>query len=219
VSGDGNNDADACAAINAAYSLGTLSLVVNVAGGSTVGDRLVRHNGSPHDKESFAATMETHAYATFNITRLAAEAMAVNEPDEHGERGVVVNSAALTAMAGQTCQLAYATANAAVLGMTLPMARDLAPLGIRVCAIAFAATGRPGMCSMRLRDAERMASPKEFALLVEAIAANPYLNGENIGLASLERDQRLGRPDRDREGAHGLAGEPRGARPWHPRCR
>jgi NAD(P)-dependent dehydrogenase (short-subunit alcohol dehydrogenase family) len=219
VGGDGNNDADACAAINTAYSLGTLALVVNVAGGSVGGDRLVRHNGSPHDKESFAAAMESHAYATFNIARLAAEAMAANEPDEHRERGVVVNSAALTAMAGQSCHLAYATANAAVLGMTLPMARDLAPIGIRVCAIAFAAVGSPGACAMRRRDAERIASRKEFALLVESIARNPHLNGENIGLDDLDHDQRLGRPERDRVGEPGLARELRGARPWHPRCR
>jgi NAD(P)-dependent dehydrogenase (short-subunit alcohol dehydrogenase family) len=219
VSGDGNNDADACAAINAAYALGTLALVVNVASSSVGGDRLVRHNGSPHDKDSFAATMETHAYAAFNVTRLAAEAMAVNDPDERGERGVIVNSAALTTMAGQTCPLAYATANAAVLGMTLPMARDLAPIGIRVCAIVLPAAWTPGVCTLRRRDVDRIASPEEFALLVESIVRNPCLNGENIAMDGIDHDPRLGRPDRDRPAAPSVARGHRGARPGHPRCR
>jgi NAD(P)-dependent dehydrogenase (short-subunit alcohol dehydrogenase family) len=214
VRGDGNSDADACAAINAAYSLGRLALVVNIARGSEGGDQLVRHDGSPHDKESFATTMEAHAYATFNMARLAAEAMAEDERDADGERGVIVNSAALPASRGRTHQLAYAAANAAVLGMTLPMARDLAPLGIRVCAIALDAERSPGSCPVRKRDPDRIMSSRVFALLVESIARDAHLSGENIGL---DRAERLGRPDRDARSAP--AREIRRPRPSHPHCR
>jgi NAD(P)-dependent dehydrogenase (short-subunit alcohol dehydrogenase family) len=118
--------------------------------------------------------------------------MAGNEPDEHGQRGVVVNTASIAGIEGQTGQLAYAAAKAAILGMTLPLARDLGALGIRVCAIAPGTMGTPIMLSVpeQLKDQltksiifpKRMGRPEEFALLVESIARNPYLNGENIRL-------------------------------------
>jgi NAD(P)-dependent dehydrogenase (short-subunit alcohol dehydrogenase family) len=136
--------------------------------------------------------MEMNALGTFNATRLVASAMAGNEPDEDGQRGVVVNTASIAGIEGQTGQLAYASAKAAILGMTLPMARDLAPLGIRVCAIAPGTMGTPIMRSVpeKLREKlegdivfpKRMGRPEEFALLVESIVRNPYLNGENIRL-------------------------------------
>jgi len=183
---------DVGAAIEAARSLGSFSLLVNVAGGGVGGGRTVGRDGTPHDKRSFLATMEMNAVGTFNVTRLAAATMAKNEADGDGQRGVVVNTASIAGMEGQTGQLAYAAAKAAILGMTLPMARDLAPLGIRVCAIAPGTMGTPIMLSvpeqMRQRLVEsivfpkRMGRPEEFALLVESIARNPYLNGENIRL-------------------------------------
>ena len=118
--------------------------------------------------------------------------MAGNEPDEHGQRGVVVNTASIAGIEGQTGQLAYAAAKGAILGMTLPLARDLAALGIRVCAIAPGTMGTPIMLSVpeqlkeKLTESivfpKRMGRPEEFALLVESIARNPYLNGENIRL-------------------------------------
>ena len=110
--------------------------MVNIAGGAIGGGRLVGRDGTPHDKAPFISTMEMNAIGTFNVTRLAAAAMAANEPDEHGQRGVIVNTGSIAGMEGQTGQLAYAAAKAAILGMTLPMARDLAPLGVHVCAIA-----------------------------------------------------------------------------------
>jgi len=192
VGGDVTDDDDVAAAIEAARALGTFALLVNVAGGATGGGRLVGRDGAPHDKEVFVGTMEMNALGTFNATRLAAVAMARNEPDEHGQRGVVVNTASIAGLEGQTGQLAYAAAKAAILGMTLPMARDLAPLGIRVCAIAPGTMGTPLMLSVpepvqaRLVESivfpKRMGRPEEFALLVESIARNPYLNGENIRL-------------------------------------
>jgi NAD(P)-dependent dehydrogenase (short-subunit alcohol dehydrogenase family) len=192
VDGDVNDDDAVAAAIAAARSVGTLSLVVNVAGGGVGAGRTVSRSGEPHPKEAFVQTMEMNAIGTFNVTRLAAAAMAANEPDDDGQRGVVVNTASIAGIEGQAGQLAYGAAKAAILGMTLPMARDLAPVGIRVCAIAPGTMGTPLMLSApeALREnlvssiqfPKRMGRPEEFALLVESIARNPYLNGENIRL-------------------------------------
>ncbi len=192
VAGDASDDEAVASAIDAAGSLGVLSLLVNVGGGGVGGGRTVGRDGAPHDKASFVSTMEMNAIATFNTTRLTAAAMAANEPDDEGQRGVVVNTGSIAGMEGQTGQLAYAAAKAAILGMTLPMARDLAPLGIRVCGIAPGTMGTPIMLgvpeAMKAKLVEnivfprRMGKPEEFAMLVESIARNPYLNGENIRL-------------------------------------
>jgi NAD(P)-dependent dehydrogenase (short-subunit alcohol dehydrogenase family) len=192
VNGDVNEDGDVAAAIAAAVSLGPLSVLVNVAGGGVGGGRTVSRDGTPHDKTSFIKTMEMNAFGTFNVTRLVVAAMAGNEPDEDGQRGVVVNTASIAGMEAQTGQLAYGSAKAAILGMTLPMARDLAPVGVRVCAIAPGTMGTPLMLSVGDKVKEnlvkdivfpkRMGRPEEFALLVESIVRNPYLNGENIRL-------------------------------------
>jgi NAD(P)-dependent dehydrogenase (short-subunit alcohol dehydrogenase family) len=192
VAGDVNDDEAVRAAIGAAASVGTLGLVVNVAGGGVMPARTVGRDGTPHDKAAFVTTLEMNAIGTFNVTRLAAAAMAANEPDGDGQRGVVVNTASIAGLEGQTGQLAYAAAKAAILGMTLPMARDLAPIGVRVCAIAPGTMGTPIMLSVpdAMKDSlvgsiqfpKRMGRPEEFALLVESIARNPYLNGENIRL-------------------------------------
>ncbi len=192
VSGDVNDDEAVNAAIAAAQQVGTLSIVVNVAGGATGGGRTLGRDGTPHDKNVFESTMAMNAFGTFNVSRLAAAAMAANEPDDDGQRGVIVNTASIAGLEGQTGQLAYASAKGAILAMTLPMARDLAPSGIRVCAIAPGTMGTPLMLSVneQLRDhlvgsivfPKRMGKPEEFALLVESIARNSYLNGENIRL-------------------------------------
>jgi NAD(P)-dependent dehydrogenase (short-subunit alcohol dehydrogenase family) len=192
VGGDTTDDADVAAAIDQALSLGALAVLVNVAGGGVGGGRTVGRDGSPHDKTSFIQTMEMNAIGTFNATRLVAAAMAGSDPDADGQRGVVVNTASIAGIEGQTGQVAYGSAKAAILGMTLPMARDLAPLGIRVCAIAPGTMGTPIMLSVseQLRQKleadivfpKRMGRPEEFALLVESIVSNPYLNGENIRL-------------------------------------
>lgn len=192
VAGDTTDDDDAGAAIEAARSLGPLSLLVNVAGGGIGGGRTLGRDGTPHDKTSFTATMEMNAVGTFNMTRLAAVAMAANEPDGDNQRGVVVNTGSIAGIEGQAGQLAYGAAKAAILGMTLPMARDLAPVGIRVCAIAPGTMGTPLMLGVSdelrqrlekdIQHPKRMGRPEEFAMLVESIARNPYLNGENIRL-------------------------------------
>ncbi|HET9729504.1 MAG TPA: SDR family NAD(P)-dependent oxidoreductase [Acidimicrobiia bacterium] len=190
--GDINDDNDVAAAIDAARNLGPLSVVVNVAGGATGTARTVGRDGKPHDKRVFTTTMEMNAIGTFNVTRLAAAAMANNEPDDDGERGVVVNTASIAGYEGQTGQVAYAATKAAILGMTLPLARDLAPIGVRVCAIAPGTMGTPlmMMAPESIREPlvanvvfpKRLGRPEEFAVLVESIVRNPYLNGENIRL-------------------------------------
>jgi len=192
AAGDVNDDDAVTHAIALAVGLGPLSVVVNVAGGATGGGRTVGRDGKPHDKESFATTMEMNAHGTFNVSRLAAAVMSGNEPDEDGQRGVIVNTASIAGMEGLGGQLAYGAAKAAILGMTLPMARDLAPSGIRVCAIAPGTMGTPRMLGAlpHLKEdpatgvvfPKRMGLPEEFALLVESIVRNGYLNGENIRL-------------------------------------
>jgi len=192
VSGDVTDDADVGAAIAAAVAMGPLGVVVNVAGGATGGGRTLSRDNSPHSMEIFTTTMAMNAFGTFNVTRLAAATMAGNEPDESGQRGVVVNTASVAGLEGQAGQVAYGAAKAAILGMTLPVARDLAPVGIRVCAIAPGTMGTPIMMSApeELREKltssiqfpKRMGRPEEFAQLVLSIVENPYLNGENIRL-------------------------------------
>jgi NAD(P)-dependent dehydrogenase (short-subunit alcohol dehydrogenase family) len=192
VAGDVNDDDAVAAAIEAARGMAPLSVVVNVAGGGVGGGRTVGRDGTPHDKTAFVTTMEMNAFGTFNVSRLTAAAMAANEPDDEGQRGVIVNTASIAGIEGQTGQISYGTAKAAILGMTLPMARDLAPIGVRVCAIAPGTMGTPIMMSMpeagrsalveNIVFPKRLGKPEEFALLVESIARNPYLNGENIRL-------------------------------------
>ena len=160
--------------------------------GGIGGGRTVDRDGTPAKKKAFMATMESNVVGTFNMTRLACAAMARNEPAEEGHRGVVVNTASIAGMEGQAQMLGYSSAKAAILGMTLPMARDLAPLGIRVCAIAPGVMGTAAMLGApeSFKDAlvgdivfpKRMGLPEEFAALVEFIARNDYLNGENIRL-------------------------------------
>ena len=101
--------------------------------------------GVPHDKDSFVQTMAMNALGTFNTTRWWPPPSARASPTSDGQRGVVVNTASIAGMEGKSGQVAYGAAKAAILGMTLPMARDLAPLGIRVCAIAPGVMGTPLM--------------------------------------------------------------------------
>jgi NAD(P)-dependent dehydrogenase (short-subunit alcohol dehydrogenase family) len=192
ASGDVVDDDAVIAAIAKATALGPLSVLVNVAGGGVGGGRTVSRKGIPHDKDSYVQTLEMNATGTFNATRLVAAAMTLNEPDVDGQRGVVVNTASIAGMEGKSGQVAYGAAKAAILGMTLPMARDLSPIGVRVCAIAPGVMGTPLMLGAleHLKEdpaagvqlPKRLGHPEEFAMLVESIIRNPYLNGENIRL-------------------------------------
>ena len=184
-------------------------MLVNVAGGSAPGTPTLDDRGAPHDRRPFERTLTSNTVGTFNASRLVAAAMARHDADEDGQRGVIVNTASVAGFEGQRGQLAYAAAKAAILGMTLPMARDLASVGIRVCAIAPGPMGTPAM--LRLRDQlledpaadvvnpARLGRPEEFAALVAHIVANPYLNGENIRLDGALRLGVGSEPQKDRE--------------------
>ncbi len=197
VAGDACEPADVEAVIAAARALGRLSGLVNVAGGGVGGGPVVREDGAPHDQASFVETMRINAFGTFNTTRLVAAAMATNPPTDDGWRGTIVNTSSIAGYEGQYGQVAYAAAKAAILGMTLPLARDLAPLGIRVCSIAPGPMGTPALLDALPRlDIDpgegipfpaRLGRPEEFALLVAAVLDNPYLNGENIRLDGAHR--------------------------------
>lgn len=192
VGGSVLEDDDVLAALAAADELGDLRALVNVAGGGADGGPTVRTDGTLHTSRRFNRTIELNAVGTWNCTRLAAASMSENQPDPDGCRGVVVNTASIAGFEGQRGQVAYAAAKAAVLGMTLPLARDLAPVGIRVCAIAPATMATDAVLGMLDRLEEdptgdlvfptRLGDPAEFAELVESITANSYLNGENIRL-------------------------------------
>ena len=123
ASGDVTDDDDVQAAIAAARTVGSFSIIVNIAGGGVRNSgRTVRRDGTPHDQQAFIETMAMNAFGTFNVTRLAAAAIATNEADDDGQRGVVVNTGSLAGLEGQAGQVAYAAAKAAILGMTLPLA-------------------------------------------------------------------------------------------------
>ena len=192
IGGSVLEDDDVRAAIALAQGFGELAVLVNVAGGGADGGPTVRADGTLHSARRFERTIGLNTVGTWNCTRLAASAMASNEPDTHDCRGVVVNTASIAGFEGQRGQVAYAAAKAAILGMTLPLARDLAPLGIRVCAIAPATMATDAVLGMLDRLEEdptkglvfpaRLGEPAEFAQLVETIVSNTYLNGENIRL-------------------------------------
>ncbi|RLA30251.1 MAG: 3-hydroxyacyl-CoA dehydrogenase, partial [Gammaproteobacteria bacterium] len=136
---------------------------------------------------------------TFNVLRLAAAEMAKNEPDDDGARGVIVNTASVAAFDGQVGQAAYSASKAGVAGMTLPLARDLASLGIRVNTIAPGVFETPMMAGMpaEVRDPliamvqspKRLGDPAEYAALAVHIIENGYLNGETIRLDAAIRMQ------------------------------
>ncbi|MFA5884836.1 MAG: SDR family NAD(P)-dependent oxidoreductase [Acidimicrobiia bacterium] len=191
VGGSVLDEGAVASAIIAAQDLGVLSIVVNVAGGGIAGRTLGR-DGTPHDLDAFRKVVELNLVGTFNVSRLTAAAMSANEPDESGERGVIVHTASIAAFDGQIGQVAYAAAKGGLVGLTLPMARDLAAVGIRVMTIAPGTMGTPIMMSVpeAMRDAlvanvpfpKRLGTPEEFAMLVEHFARNGYLNGTTVRL-------------------------------------
>ena len=179
------------AAIARAAALGTLRIAVSCAGVGWA-SRTLDRTGKPHDLDLFKTVVGINLVGTFNVLRLAAAAIARSEPLAHGERGVIVNTASVAAFDGQIGQIAYAASKAGVAGMTLPAARDLAPVGIRVCTIAPGIFDTPmlGTLPEDKRAAlaadvvfpKRLGDPADYGELVAAIVANGYLNGETIRL-------------------------------------
>ena len=170
---------------------GSLHGAINCAGMASAEKTLGRHG--PHSLESFTKVVQVNLIGTFNVVRLAAEAMAENEPTgPDGERGVIVNTASVAAFDGQVGQVAYSASKGGVVAMTLPIARDLAPLGIRVMAIAPGIFDTPMMAGLPKAAREslgkqvpfppRLGRPEEYAALTRHIIENPMLNGEVIRL-------------------------------------
>jgi len=179
------------AAIDVAAGLGRLRIVVNCAGIGTPG-RVLGRNG-PMPLEQFATVVSVNLIGTFNVIRLAAAAMVGSDPDgPDGERGVVVNTASIAAFDGQIGQAAYSASKGGLVGMTLPIARDLADKGIRVVTIAPGLFSTPMMAGLPQEAQEslgaqvphprRLGNPVEYAALVRHIVENPMLNGEVIRL-------------------------------------
>jgi len=164
--------------------------VVNCAGIAAAA-RVVGRDG-PHPLDVFRKVVDVNLSGTFNVIRLAAARMAANEPTEGGERGVIVNTASNAAYDGQIGQAAYSASKAGVVGMTLPIARELARHGIRVVTIAPGVVDTPMLAQLpgeARRSLEeqvpfppRLARPGEYAALVQHIIENEYLNGETIRL-------------------------------------
>jgi len=195
VEGTANDDGQVAAAIAAARELGRFSIAVSATGVVIRSQRTVSEGGEMLPVDVLAKNLELHVVGPFNLARHAAAAFAANEPDADGQRGVVVLTASISAFDGQVTMVPYAAAKGAVVSMTLPMARDLAPLGVRVCSIAPGGFVTPRLSDPRVQaliaeDVQfprRLGRPEEFAMLVEAIVRNPYLNGEVIRIDGAAR--------------------------------
>ena len=186
------------AAVEAALKgFGGLSGLVNCAG-IAIGEKTVGKEG-PHSLEKFARVISINLIGSFNMIRLAADAMAKQQPNAAGERGVIVNTASVAAFDGQIGQAAYSASKAGIVGMTLPIARDLSRSGIRVMTIAPGIFETPMLLGMpqEVQDAlgkmvpfpSRLGKPHEYAQLVRQIAENEMLNGEVIRLDGAIRMQ------------------------------
>ncbi|HRZ24566.1 MAG TPA: SDR family NAD(P)-dependent oxidoreductase [Candidatus Contendobacter sp.] len=185
------DEASGRAAVAAAASaFGALHGLVNCAGIATA--EKVLNKGEPSELATFARVIQVNLIGTFNLIRLAAAAMARNDPNETGERGVIVNTASVAAFEGQIGQAAYSASKGGVAAMTLPIARELGRYGIRVMVIAPGIIETPMLLGLpqEVRDSlggmvpfpPRPGQPAEYASLVRHIIENSYLNGEIIRL-------------------------------------
>jgi NAD(P)-dependent dehydrogenase (short-subunit alcohol dehydrogenase family) len=188
---DATAEEDVQEAMAAARAMGPLRISVDAHGGPATGGRLVGKDGTPLALAGFQTTIAYYLTAVFNVMRLAAAAMAGQEPDAGG-RGVIISTASIAAYEGQVGQLPYAAAKGGVASMTLVAARDLSPAGIRVVTIAPGTFLTPayGKAAEELEahwgpqvpHPRRMGQPGEYAALVQHICENDYLNGEVIRL-------------------------------------
>jgi NAD(P)-dependent dehydrogenase (short-subunit alcohol dehydrogenase family) len=182
--------ADAETVVKAALALAPLGGLVNCAGVAT-GERVVGKEG-PSGLDKFSRTVAINLIGTYNMIRLAAHAMGASAPDAAGERGVIVNTASVAAFDGQIGQAAYAASKAGVVGMTLPLARELARMGIRVMTIAPGIFETPMLMGMspelqaslgaQVPFPPRLGKPDEYAQLAMHIFENQMMNGETIRL-------------------------------------
>jgi len=184
--------ASVTAALDAATAAhGPARILMNVAGIGTA-KRIVQRDGSPAPLEDFERVVRINLIGTYNMTRLAVSRIAALAPLADGERGVVVNTASVAAFDGQVGQEAYSASKGGIVGMTLPLARDLAQFGVRVCTIAPGLFATPLMKELpeavqqnlaaSIPFPKRLGLPEEFAALAAHIVANGHLNGEVIRL-------------------------------------
>jgi 3-hydroxyacyl-CoA dehydrogenase / 3-hydroxy-2-methylbutyryl-CoA dehydrogenase len=176
---------------------GQINVVVNCAGIAPAAKVLGKQG--PHDLELFSRALQVNLVGTFNVIRLAAAKIAENEPGPDGERGVIINTASVAAFEGQIGQAAYSASKAGIVGLTLPVARELAPLGIRVVTIAPGIMETPMLMGMpdNVREAlgkmvpfpQRLGHPEEYAMLARQIIENIMLNGTTIRLDGAIRMQ------------------------------
>jgi NAD(P)-dependent dehydrogenase (short-subunit alcohol dehydrogenase family) len=178
-------------AINTAQqAFGGLNLVVNCAGVGWA-QRTISKDG-PHPLQQFEFVIRVNLIGTFNVIRLSAAVMSNNAPNGEGERGVIVNTASVAAFDGQIGQAAYSASKGGIVGMTLPIARDLSRLGIRVVTVAPGLFDTPLMAMLpeearqslgqQVPFPSRLGRPAEYAQIVQSIVENPMLNGEVIRL-------------------------------------
>jgi NAD(P)-dependent dehydrogenase (short-subunit alcohol dehydrogenase family) len=194
---DVTSEADAAAVVVAATSMGTLRGLVNCAGIAPAVKTIGKDGVHPLDV--FQRVVNINLIGTFNMARMAADAMAKTDGNEEGERGVIINTASVAAYDGQIGQAAYAASKAAVVGLTLPMARDLSRNGIRVMTIAPGIFETPMLLGMPQEVQEalarmvpfppRLGKPAEYANLAKTIIENVMLNGETIRLDGAIRMQ------------------------------
>lgn len=175
--------------INAAReAMGTINVTVNCAGIAPAATTLGKTG--PHPLHTFQQTIDINLVGSFNVARLAAEVMAANDPEDDGARGVIINTASVAAMDGQRGQAAYAASKGGIVGLSLPMARDLARSGIRVMAIAPGIFLTPMLMGLPQEVQDQLAAdvtcpkrlgvPSEYARLAQFIVECGYLNGEVI---------------------------------------
>lgn len=191
VTGDVGDPDAVTRAVELAAEAGAFRITVSCAGIGWA-QRTIGRNGEPHDFEAFKTVVNVNLIGTFNVMRIAAAAMSRTEALEDGERGVIVNTASVAAFEGQIGQISYSASKGGVVAMTVPAARDLAPVGIRVNTIAPGLMDTPllGLLPEESRKSlgagvlfpKRLGTPAEFGRLVVAIAENGYLNGETIRL-------------------------------------
>jgi NAD(P)-dependent dehydrogenase (short-subunit alcohol dehydrogenase family) len=195
---DVTSEADVTAAVEAAAARGRFAILVHCGGGG-IAARTLKRDGTPHDLDAFRRVIELNLVGTFNMLRLSAAGMSKNDPDAGGERGACVLTASIAAYEGQIGQVAYGSAKAGVIGMTIIAARDLSSIGVRVCTIAPGTIATPPMLMVpeAMRDVfagnvpfpKRLGEPDEYAKLAQHIVENGYLNGEVIRLDGAVRFQ------------------------------
>jgi NAD(P)-dependent dehydrogenase (short-subunit alcohol dehydrogenase family) len=190
VAGDVTRERDVRQAVAAAHELGGVHGLVNAAGVATA-ERVLPKDGI-QPLEHFVRTIQINLVGSFNAIRLAAAAMAANEPTDGGERGVIVNTASVAAFDGQIGQAAYAASKGGIVSMTLPIAREFARMGVRVMTIAPGTFDTPLLAGLpeaarqslaqQVPFPSRLGRPEEYAALVRHIFENEMLNGEVIRL-------------------------------------